>query len=116
MKLYTIRMQKFRKAINMIDITVKLGDKTFAPTWDMVRGHKSKTLSDEDYTEMYYQLMRESYKKNKSRWLEVMNMEVVTFPCFCSDDGFCHRFLLVDIFRKLCEHHNVPFEYLGEIK
>lgn len=83
-----------------LDITVKSGDKTFAPTWDMVMGHKNGVISDEEYTQKYIELMRKSLKNNRSRWLEVMNMEKVVFCCYCKKGKFCHRILLAKMFEK----------------
>lgn len=83
-----------------LDTTVKSGDKTFAPTWDMVMGHKNGTISDEEYIKRYVVLMRESLKNNRSRWLEVMNMERVVLCCYCRKDKFCHRVLLAKMLEK----------------
>ena len=49
-----------------LNTTVKSGIKAFAPTWDMVMGHKQGKISDEEYTKLYYALMRESWKKARA--------------------------------------------------
>ncbi len=92
-----------------LDITVKLGDKAFAPTWDMVRAYKSGRITQKEYTEMYYALMRRSYRNNRQRWDEVLAMDKVVLVCFCRAGDFCHRLLLAQIFQK------VAAEYCGEI-
>jgi uncharacterized protein YeaO (DUF488 family) len=98
-KIYT--SQYGYKGEDRLDITVKTGDKTFAPTWDMVMGHKNGTLSSEQYVKMYIDLLRNSYKKNRKRWEEILNREQVTFVCFCGHGKFCHRLILADVFTKL---------------
>lgn len=115
---YTIQLSKWRWAaifgIEVLDTTVKSGDKTFAPTWDMVNAVKSSEITEEQYTELYTELMRKGYKDNKERWLEVLKKDRVAFACYCPKDTFCHRHLLVDILGKCAAHHNIEFERGGE--
>ena len=96
------------KELRYLDITVKSGDKAFAPTWKMVMGYKEGTLSLEDYTEEYYRLMRESYRRNRQRWDEIIGMDEVILACYCRAGDFCHRYLLKDMLVKL------GAEYRGE--
>ena len=56
LKVYTA--QYGYRGKDRLDITVKSGDRTFAPTWDMVMDYKSGKITQEEYTEMYYDLMR----------------------------------------------------------
>lgn len=84
-----------------LDITVKSGDKVFAPTWDMVMGHKNGTLTDEQYTEMYRELMLKSWKNNRWRWNELLQQDRVVLTCFCKHNTFCHRVLLAKMLEKL---------------
>lgn len=107
LKVYT---SQYRYSGNdRLDITVKSGDKTFAPTWKMVIGHKRCSMSNELYIELYLQLMRKSYKKYKAKWQELLNQETVTLVCFCGKGNFCHRYLLANILVKL------GAEYCGEL-
>lgn len=120
MKLYTIQIARYRKAIALgvlfEDTSIKTGKSEFMPTWDMVMGHKQGTISDEQYTEMYYDLMRQRYRANRQRWLAFLrNNPTLAIGCFCTPGKFCHRLLLKDIFQKICERNNIPFEYAGEI-
>lgn len=92
-----------------LNITVKSGDKVFAPTWDMVMGHKNGTLTDEQYTDMYRELMLKSWKKNRWRWAELLQQERVVLVCYCRPGEFCHRVLLAGILEKL------GATYCGEI-
>jgi uncharacterized protein YeaO (DUF488 family) len=89
--------------------------KEFAPTWDIVMGHKNGKITDEEYTKKYYELMKISWKNNKDKWLEILHRDEVVLGCYCKSGNFCHRYLLVDIFKKICENLEIPFEYCGEI-
>lgn len=119
MKVYTIQMSKWRKAeklgIPFKDVTVKSGDKLFAPTWDFLMEYK-QDLDEQKYTSKYIPLMRNSYKQHKEKWLESCNTESVALACYCKAGKFCHRHLLVDILKKVCEANNIEFEYKGEIE
>lgn len=119
MMLYTIQMAQWRLAqkleIPMIDTTIKSGEKTFQPSWEIVTAVKSGVISPEVYTEEYLQIMRDSYKNNRSRWLEVCNMPVVAIACYCPDGQFCHRHVLATCFKYVCRKNGLPFELKGEL-
>ena len=93
-----------------LDVTVKSGDRTFAPTWDLVMGYKQGKISEEEYTEKYTQLMRQSWVKNNKRWREVLGTERVVLVCYCRPGVFCHRVLLARMIEK------AGGKYMGEIK
>lgn len=103
-----------RTDVPYLDVTVKSGDKVFAPTWDILMAYKD-TKDEEVYTKAYLELMRRSFKENRDRWLEVLNMEKVAIACYCHRGKFCHRYLLVDVFEKIANHLKIEFEYKGEI-
>ena len=49
-KIYTVQISvahrlSITKDPRYLDTTVKSGDKTFAPTWEMVMGHKKEQIS-----------------------------------------------------------------------
>jgi hypothetical protein len=105
----------------LLDTTVKSGEgvgATFAPTWDLVRDSKSGKISWEQYTDGYTRLMRMRYLDNQAAFEQVLNSQQnVVFTCYCNDcyeNHHCHRYLLVDIFRKLAESRGIEFEYIGE--
>lgn len=84
------------------DITVKGRENMeFAPTWDMVLSHKNKTMSDEEYTKIYKEMMRKSYVKNKNKWEKLLKRDEITLVCFCKKYNFCHRYILKDILVKM---------------
>lgn len=121
MELFTVQMGKWRLArdrgIVFLDTTVKSGDALFAPTWDMVMGHKNGTVSDEEYTKLYRQMMIRSWTHNREKWeLLLRSNEQVAIACYCPAGVFCHRLLLKDILQELSGKLNVPFHYYGELQ
>ena len=115
MKIYTSTNYSYNGP-DKIDITVKSGDKVFAPSWGIVMGHKNKQITDKQYTDAYYEMMRKSFNENQRRWLEVAKMERVVFCCYCPPDGrFCHRYILVKMFLSLCKYFGIEATYEGEI-
>lgn len=79
---------------NYLDVTVKSGNDSFAPTWDMVMSHKRGELSDDGYTDQYYRRMRQSYIDNREDWQALLEQEKVILACYCRAGCFCHRHLL----------------------
>ena len=91
------------------NITAK--EKTpFSPTWIMVKDYKDGTINQKEYSDLYADLMNKSYITNYNDWCNVLSMNKVTFVCYCSPNGFCHRFLLAQYFEIL------GAKYCGEIK
>ena len=81
------------------DITVKSATefRMFAPTWDMVNGYKSGALSQERYTELYHDIIKDVWDNNFAAWkvlLEYAELSNVVLVCFCPAGAFCHRVLL----------------------
>jgi uncharacterized protein YeaO (DUF488 family) len=107
LKVYTSNMDY--NGIDRLDITVKTGDLDFAPTWDMVIGHKNGTLSNTEYINRYLEILRTTSKTNRKKWLNIINREEVTFICYCKKGKFCHRKILAKVFDSF---DNV--KYMGE--
>jgi uncharacterized protein YeaO (DUF488 family) len=84
-----------------LDITVKSGDRVFAPTWDMVMSFKEGRISEVLYAEMYRDLMVTSHRMHRARWDSVLAMQEVTLLCYCRPGAFCHRRLLAGFLAKL---------------
>ena len=117
MKLYTVQMAKAKNREGFIDITVKSAKegRIFAPTWYMVMDLKKGKLTEEQYTQEYYDLMRRSFKTDIDKWFEILKRDKVVLGCYCKSGDFCHRILLMEIFEKLCAKLDIEFEYCGEI-
>ena len=84
-----------------LDITVRSGNKSIAPTWDMVNHYKQGDITEEKYTKQYINMMRKSFQKNKKRWLDLLKEDRVVLQYFCHTEWFCHRFTLAEILKKL---------------
>ena len=122
MKLHTVAMSQWRKAkalnIPLYDITVKSGDKVFAPSWDLLLAYKfnkGNVERDDVYTKGFHTLMKDSYMSNKQHWVDFLSQEEIAIACYCKAGDFCHRHLLVDYFEKVCNNAGIEFEYKGEI-
>lgn len=107
LKVWTGRVGAHRGS-DGLDITVKSGDKVFAPTWSMVMDYKACKITDAQYTDAYLAMMRQSYFECRGRWDELLAMDEVTLLCYCKAGLFCHRTLLAGILVKL------GATYLGE--
>ena len=121
MEIMTAQMSRWRQLkernIELIDTTVKTGNRTWAPTWEMVMGHKAGTISDEAYTAAYVGMMRYSYINYPADWDRLLNTQgPVAIACYCSPGAFCHRHLLKDILEKICASKGIPFRYYGEFQ
>ena len=104
------------KPFRMIDTTTKSGVEFLAPGWDIVLSVKADPEYQPEYISIYKKRLRHRYSIDKLPFLDIINNQLpVVFLCYCGKDKFCHRFLLVDVFRSLCEHYDIDFEYLGEL-
>ena len=119
MELFTIQLSQWRiakqLAIPLLDTTVKTGEKTFSPTWNLVTRIKAGAIDENAYRAEYFDIMRQSYVKNTLRWHEVVTMDKVAIACYCPPNCFCHRHLLKEIFEKVCMRQGLPFLYSGEL-
>ena len=98
--IYTGQIGKY-KGPDAFDVTVKSGDRTFAPTWDMVHDSKAGRLSWEDYSERYRELMLNSYRRDQKAWHDILEKGTITLLCYCRTGENCHRYLLADFLCKL---------------
>ncbi len=79
-----------------VDITVKGQDpnwKEFAPTWDMVMSHKRGSITDDQYISRYLSILD---LVSSTTWGRLLHMSEATFVCFCPEEAFCHRNILVN--------------------
>ena len=93
-----------------LDITVKSGEETFAPTWSMVMKSKKGEMSWQEYRKKYYEMMRKSYRQNRDRWQQLLEQDEVVLLCYCNDPERCHRRLLAEMLAE------AGAEYVGEIE
>lgn len=105
--------------IELVDTTIGSGNTAFAPTWEIVMGHKRGLISDEQYTEAYLELMRQSYLMESAEWDKLLYVQhPIAIGCYCSSfpGTFCHRHLLKTILEKICISRNISFHYYGEFE
>ena len=119
-----------------LDITVKntaVGSLGWllAPSWALVGGHKLSValaannrteiqrwkayqpLSHDQYTERFYQIVREKYRTHPAAFLELIRQDR-SLCCFCQKDVFCHRHLAADIVMKIALTHGIDCRFHGE--
>lgn len=84
-----------------LDVTVKgqheFG-KLFAPSWDMVMAVKNHgTKAHEYYIREFDKILS---NVPTGAWEAILDTDVVTFVCFCRQQDFCHRNLIVEYIIK----------------
>lgn len=113
-----------------LDITVKSATeqgRIFAPTWELVGGHKHfhnpedarwqnhPPLSNEQYTGQYYNLIRNRYRQNPKPFIELTQSDLIVLCCYCAKGAFCHRHFAADILLKIAQSKNITATIQGEI-
>ncbi len=95
---------------DLLNITAR--EKTIlSPTWEIVMGIKLGKLNEKEYTNLYTQLMRDSYRQRKKEWEDLLKKDKIILGCYCPPTkNFCHRYIAANILVKL------GATYLGEIK
>lgn len=121
MECYTIQMAKHRVVdktkMVFLDTTVKSGERWLAPKWDMVLGHKNRSVSNEQYTKQFREMMNISQETHKEKWDSLFTIDLpIVFACYCPCFNFCHRYLLIEILAEYALKHQIPFTYLGEYR
>ena len=111
-----------REGEHVLDTTVKSARgiaRTFAPTWEMVMGHKQHRILWSEYTEAYYALMRKRFQVNEEHFKELLYADRIVLCCYCPDTSRnirrCHRYLLADILMKLGPRYSIDAVQLGEL-
>ncbi|AEH03597.1 hypothetical protein AVT69_gp172 [Pseudomonas phage PhiPA3] len=116
MQVYTYQIAKWRavraKRIPMLDTTVKSGEGMLAPTWNMVMGHKAGTVSDQEYEELYFQLLGDRYHAYPEYFEWLLAHDRLALGCYCKAGNFCHRLLIVKFLKQISDE----VEDCGEIQ
>jgi len=105
---YTTQLGKYNGK-DLLDITVKSGNKVFAPNWSMVIAHKEGHITDKEYTGRYMNMMRLSYKLHRAQWDWLMKQKSIALACYCPADAFCHRHILKNIIQTICKKRGITF-------
>lgn len=98
----------------VLDATVKSGEKAFAPSWDIVMGYKKGEISEEEYTQTYLSMMRESFKSQHAAWEKIILWEKLAIACYCPPGDFCHRHLLKEYVKAWAEKNGLEVTILDE--
>lgn len=84
-----------------LDVTAKSATgwlAVFAPTWEMVSGHKAGTMGDIEYRRLYTEILEAAGETAFRQLWEagVENGARLTVLCYCQSGRFCHTHLLID--------------------
>lgn len=120
MKLYTVAMSQWRKAkaqdIALYDITVKSGNKLYAPADAVLWAYKRGEVSDEEYTRLYREKLAQGFVERPDDFEAFLHQSgPLAVACYCRAGTFCHRHLFITFMQTVAEDNEIPFEYLGEI-
>ena len=92
------------KKLPGLDITVKSGKtlgKSFAPTWSMVLNHKKGEMTDQEYTDLYLEILDKIDEQIYEKLYQYgTDNNGINFLCYCRDGIFCHTYLLIDYLIK----------------
>lgn len=120
MEIYTGQLAKWRTfqqaQLEIVDTTVRSGIKAFAPSWPMVMGVKGGEITEAEYTQQYYDLMRVSWAEQRHEWNQLFTKERFVLCCYCSPGKFCHRHLLKDLVVKLATRQGIAVIDQGEFQ
>lgn len=91
------------------DITIKSGDRVFAPSWAIfkpmldIRRAGRKATDDEwrSYARSYLLEMRTSRRRHPEPWKALLARPRVVLTCYCTEPERCHRTLLGRFLEKL---------------
>lgn len=120
MDIYTIAIPQWRKAkardIELFDITVKSGFQLFAPEASVLWAYKRGEVSDDLYTELYLNRIREHLRQSPEVFEDFLKKPgPIALGCYCSAGKFCHRHLFLEFIRTIAEDNGYCLKYCGEI-
>jgi len=117
--LWTIQMSQWRYArdmnIPLIDITVKSGIKTFAPTWDNLNAYRAGTMSKHEYALAYYDKVINSFTTHAEDWKILERSPNAAFACYCKPGDFCHRHLFAPLAAMYLQSLGCSVLFQGEL-
>ncbi|QDB71218.1 hypothetical protein CPT_Moabite_188 [Serratia phage Moabite] len=118
LEVFTGRIQDWREWHNsdvlFYDITLKSGDRVFAPSAELLYPYKQGLINSREYGEIYYRLLRQRYRKDPEPFEWLIRQRRIALTCYCGHGKFCHRHLLKRPLRKLCEKEGILFIDRGE--
>lgn len=119
LEVYTIQMARWRVAmrlgIELKDITIKSGNKVFAPEYEWLMKYKGQELTRDQYSVLYRSKMQWSYVNHRDEWDAMANSGKIALACYCKPNTFCHRHLFKQMLIKHCEKEGIAYIDGGEI-
>ena len=91
------------------------GVSVFVPTFELEEAHNVGAKRRDEYKSLYTEQMRQSFRKCRHAWDEVLRAERVVLLCGCVTTDFCHRVVLAEILHKLGVKYCGGGTYCGEI-
>ncbi len=119
MDVYTIQLAKHRLCVPLeipiIDITAKSGIPQFAPTMPDVVALKQGKMEWDAYVDIYIKKLRNTWMYHRHQWDMVLSMPCVAVACYCSYGKNCHRYVWVDVLKKVASARGIAVNYIGDI-
>lgn len=91
------------------------GQRAFAPDFGDVKAYKRGELSEQEYSRIYLQRMRQSLQENPNAWHKLREYRQVALACYCKPGAFCHRHLFADMMKSYLEKNGIKAHIEGEI-
>lgn len=120
LSIYTIAIPQWRKAkaqgIELFDITAKSGFEPFAPYKDVLYAYKRGEVTDDEYTKIYLNKLREHFRAVPEDFQNFLERQApVAIACYCKAGSFCHRYIFKTFIMEVAEDNGYDVEYKGEI-
>lgn len=100
-QIYTVSLSNSGSAsirdIPVIDITVKTGNRAFAPQWSYLWDYKRKVIDSDRYTQLFLRDMKQSQVEQSEAWKELSQLPKVALACYCRPGDFCHRHIVANL-------------------
>jgi hypothetical protein len=92
-----------RDGLNLTPTSARGLAQAFVPAApDLFAQAHAGTISIAEFRTWYLQAMRQSYQRQRARWMLLLRRTRVVLLCTCpSGTAHCHRYLLADILGKL---------------
>jgi len=116
--IWTAQMAKHRLAkelgVFFLDTTAMTGVRHFAPEMRNVRRYKDGELSEEEYTRLYVEKMRQSVRDNRQVWDDLAKHDRIIAACYCRAGKFCHRHIWLKLVTKYFAAQGIMVFDMGE--
>lgn len=93
---------------------------SFAPSPELLKDYKNERIGWEEYKRRYTTEQREHYRNSPGDFEDLLqraeeeNLVLLCYERFEGKDTKCHRFLLVDILKKVADAQGYEVEFFDE--